>query len=312
MQSLLTVPSQAVAYYPPDIRAKFPEMFTNTGLSSQKAQYADIEYEFNEKKFLARAAAHAEAGGLKTDLPRGWPKTLNVNVLNHSDEVQHVNSRIQMPFHTDLVCDTIALLTVSCGDGGGDGYIASAWTVYNELAATRPDLINVLAEPNWPFDTNGRDPPFFERALLYFEDGKLLTNFSKRSLVGNVPLSPRSPGIPGLTEAQAEALDALHAIGRRHELKQTMEEGDIRFINNLALMHRRSPYRDSKDNYRHLLRLWLHNPSLCWKLPMDLQLAWERTFRDESRDEKWHFAKIESPDPPSPGPPSPDPTYMCD
>jgi hypothetical protein len=31
--------------------------------------------------------------------------------------------------------------------------ISSAWTVYNELAATRPDLIHVLSASDWPFDT---------------------------------------------------------------------------------------------------------------------------------------------------------------
>lgn len=45
------------------------------------------------------------------------------------------------------------MLTVSCGSEGGSGVVASAWIVYNELAVTRPDLIHVLAEPNWPFDT---------------------------------------------------------------------------------------------------------------------------------------------------------------
>lgn len=176
------------------------------------------------------------------------------------------------------------------------------------------------------FFRHGRNPPFYERALLYFEDGRLLTNFSKQSLVGQKPISPRTPGIPGLSEAQAEALDALHAVGRRYEFRQSMEKGDIRFFNNLALMHRRDTYTDSPENYRHLLRLWLHSESVCWKLPADLQLAWDRTFKDNDRKEVWHFAMIGcqryvkplwecgpgSPKPdPKPEPPPPD-AYMCD
>lgn len=31
--------------------------------------------------------------------------------------------------------------------------MSSAWTVYNELAATRPDIIHTLSRPDWPFDT---------------------------------------------------------------------------------------------------------------------------------------------------------------
>ena len=45
------------------------------------------------------------------------------------------------------------MLTKSRGASGGSSIVSSAWTIYNELAARRPDLIKVLAEPNWPFDT---------------------------------------------------------------------------------------------------------------------------------------------------------------
>jgi hypothetical protein len=57
------------------------------------------------------------------------------------------------PYHTDLVCDVVATLTKSCGSSGGAPALASAFTVYNAIASTRPDLIPVLSEPNWPFDT---------------------------------------------------------------------------------------------------------------------------------------------------------------
>ncbi|KAF9773521.1 hypothetical protein IL306_008651 [Fusarium sp. DS 682] len=186
------------------------------------------------------------------------------------------------------------MLTLSSGAVGGSGIITSAWTVYNELAESRPDLIHVLAETGWPFDTHGRDPPYYKRALLYLEDDKVITNYSRRILIGEENNGPRTRGIPGLTEAQAEAIDALHAIGRKYELKQSMEKGDIRFINNLAVMHRRDPYADTTHHHRHLLRLWLHNDSLCWKLPMDLQLAWERVFHDHERQEEWHIVKYTS------------------
>ena len=48
------------------------------------------------------------------------------------------------PFHTDTVCDCLGLVTRSCSAKGGKSILASVWTVYNELAATRPDLIHVL------------------------------------------------------------------------------------------------------------------------------------------------------------------------
>lgn len=57
------------------------------------------------------------------------------------------------PFHTDTVCDVLCLLTKACAATGGRSIMSSAWTVYNDLAATRPDIIHTLTRPNWPFDT---------------------------------------------------------------------------------------------------------------------------------------------------------------
>ena len=53
-------------------------------------------------------------------------------------------------FHTDAG-DVIALFCLSEGYSGGESYLASTCHGYNELAATRPDLIRTLSEP-WAFD----------------------------------------------------------------------------------------------------------------------------------------------------------------
>jgi hypothetical protein len=202
------------------------------------------------------------------------------------------------PFHTDTVTDTLCLFTQSLAAAGGSSVLASAYTVYNELARTRPDILHTLAAPNWPFDTFGRDPAFYRRALMYFHDGRLITSFSRRLLVGHAPFQPRTPGIPGLTEAQAEALDAVHFVALRHEIKPRMERGDIRFINNMALLHRREAFENPKGEDaargRHLVRVWLHNTEMCWKLPEPLRLAWARVFEDddEERGEHWDLAPV--------------------
>jgi len=49
-------------------------------------------------------------------------------------------------FHTD-VGDVIALACLETAAEGGESKLSSSWTVYNELARTRPDLIRTLAEP---------------------------------------------------------------------------------------------------------------------------------------------------------------------
>lgn len=119
--------------------------------------------------------------------------------------------------------------------------------------------------------------------MLYFHHGKIIFSFSRRLLVGHPPYNPRSEGIPGLTEAQAEALDAVHFAARKYEIRPTMQKGDLRFVNNMGLLHCREAFQDDKNNARHLIRLWLHNESMCWKLPRPLQLAWARVFEDDRK-----------------------------
>jgi hypothetical protein len=57
----------------------------------------------------------------------------------------------QLVFHTD-VGDIISLFCLGAAAEGGCSQLASSWYVYNELAATRPDLIQAMAE-DWPHDT---------------------------------------------------------------------------------------------------------------------------------------------------------------
>jgi hypothetical protein len=45
----------------------------------------------------------------------------------------------------------IGWLTRSTAASGGKCIIASAYTVYNILAARRPDIIRTLARADWPF-----------------------------------------------------------------------------------------------------------------------------------------------------------------
>ena len=60
-----------------------------------------------------------------------------------------------------------------------------------------------------------------------------------------------------------------------------MEKGDLRFVNNMAILHRREAFALDPDAKRHLIRLWLNNDEMCWKLPRPMQLAWARVFDDD-------------------------------
>lgn len=139
-----------------------------------------------------------------------------------------------------------------------------------------------------------RDPPYYYRAPLYFVNGKVIFSFSRRLLAGH-PRHGRTAGVPTLSEAQAEAIDAVHFTARKLQLSIPLEKGDIRFINNMGLLHGRECYYDadgSSESRRQVLRLWLRNHELQWKLPPDLQVAWARIFDDSDRPVRWDLEPV--------------------
>ena len=115
------------------------------------------------------------------------------------------------------------------------------------------------------------------RPLLHYWREKMILIFSRRNLTGS-EVTPRSSNIPPVTEAQAEALDAVHFTAASHCVRITPRPGDMLFINNLAVMHSRSSFEDSKFSKRYILRLWLNNPDKGWEIPPPLRIAWDRVF----------------------------------
>ncbi|KAJ2981457.1 hypothetical protein NUW58_g6684 [Xylaria curta] len=199
-------------------------------------------------------------------------------------------TNLAQPFHTDLLCGILAMYFIDRAAIGGDVLLASSWKVYNELASTRPDLIKVLGKDDWVHDTFGRNPPYHQRALLHYWQEEPVLIYSRRNLTGSAS-TPRNPNIPPLSEAQAEALDAVHFTAAANCVSHTPEAGDMVFINNFAILHSRSTFQDTSEAKRYILRLWLNNPDAGWDVPPGLKLAWDRIFAD--MDEVQHHWDID-------------------
>ncbi|KIM38282.1 hypothetical protein M413DRAFT_448017 [Hebeloma cylindrosporum] len=224
----------------------------------------------------------------------------NGGVLSHIKDLSrtHFKDAIGGPayttdkqvFHTDQGADIVSLFALQTAAEGGTSRISSSWRVYNELAATRPDLINVLSQP-WPVDEFGRDPPVTHRPLLYYIDSKIIIQYARRYFTGFQHL-PRSKDIPPITEAQAEALDALHFLGEKFSLGLNFQQGDIQYINNLSIFHARDGFTDSPQKTRHLLRFWLRNEDLAWTLPESLKRLWKNTFNVNPQDQTFAIEPV--------------------
>ncbi|KAK3328839.1 hypothetical protein B0H66DRAFT_526239 [Apodospora peruviana] len=197
----------------------------------------------------------------------------------------HRHSTKSITFHNEEAGDIVSWLTRSTAAAGGKCIIASAYTIYNVLAATRPEVIRTLARSDWPFAL----PRFQCRPVIFHEDSKLIMNFGRAALIGN-EAHPRPKHLPSLSFRQLEALDAIEAIAQATQMEIQTQAGDMHFINNLAVLHRREGFvnGDSVSEKRHLVRMRLRNAAHGWALPKELMPEWEEAFKKHGA-KHWHL-----------------------
>ncbi|KAI1367769.1 TfdA family taurine catabolism dioxygenase TauD [Xylaria arbuscula] len=193
-------------------------------------------------------------------------------------------------FHTDRG-DIVSLFALETSAAGGASKLASTWQVYNEIAATRPDLIHTLSG-TWQMEIFEKaDAPYVERPLIFHFPAtdstpeRLALEYARRYFVGFGAL-PRNPAIPPITEAQAEALDTLHYLGEKFCVNTDFQKGDMQYINNLAIFHARDGFTDTPEQRRHLLRLWLRDPENAWETPGALQPQWDRLYKGVTEEDQ--------------------------
>lgn len=195
---------------------------------------------------------------------------------------------IPQVFHTDAVVDMISLFCISSAKEGGKSKISSIGNAYNELAKIRPDLIRTLASP-WVLERRyGADQvKSYSRPIMNYYKGKLTTTYARRAFTGFGDF-PRSSNLPPITEAQAEALDALHYTAEKHAVEMDLQPGDIQIINNYVVFHARDGYVDGDDptSKRWLMRLWLHDPNTSHELPPSLQPEFDNLFKLDPAEEQ--------------------------
>lgn len=158
-------------------------------------------------------------------------------------------------FHNDFGGDIVSLFVNEVPLNGGESLVTSGYSVYNELASKRPDLLNVLAnEKGFKF----RGAPEDGTGLIHFIDGKFFPQFSTRSFIGFREIA-RDDKYSEITDEQRNALGAFHWIGFQNALVHKLEKGDIEYVNNLHLQHSRLGYDEDPGHGRHVSRLWLRN-----------------------------------------------------
>lgn len=91
---------------------------------------------------------------------------------------------------------------------------------------------------------------------------------------GPHPNSDPNIRVPELDASQRHALERVSQVALQSELRLELKTGDLLFLNNWALLHRRDSYNNDGSTERHMVRLWIRNTQLGWSIPISIQPPW--------------------------------------
>lgn len=192
------------------------------------------------------------------------------DVRNFGDDVNSSKGRGYMSrqglgFHTDTA-DVVALLVMRAARSGGLSMICSSVAIREEIAATRPDLLDVLYQPfwwSWKGQEAAGETAYYAQPVYSERDGR----FSSRHIATHI-LSAHEDfkdELPPLEPQQLEALKLVNALANdaRFHFSMMFEPGDIQLLNNHVTYHARTEFDDfdEDERKRHLLRMWLAMPN---------------------------------------------------
>ncbi|HEX5612884.1 MAG TPA: TauD/TfdA family dioxygenase [Burkholderiales bacterium] len=188
----------------------------------------------------------------------GHVKDLGLDIRNPNVRYYQTNRKLE--YHTDSV-DIVGLLCLKAAKSGGESFLASSMTLYNEIRERRPDLLPALFEP-YPTDRRGEVPegmqPWFDIPVFHWHAGRLSCIYVRQYIEAaqrNFPAARR------LTQAQLEAMDLMDELANDPKIHLSMEfrPGDMQFLHNHQILHSRNDFENwpEPERHRHLLRLWL-------------------------------------------------------
>ena len=184
--------------------------------------------------------------------------------LRHDDvRSRGPNTRNRLSFHTDR-CDVIAFMCLQQAKSGGENYLISSATLYNEVQRQRPDLAAELMRPYYYKRHNvdhGNKKPYCRQPIFSFCQGYFAASYLRVLIDRAYDL----PELPNMTDRQREALDFLDNIAEDPSLHFCirLQPGDVLLLNNWVTFHRRTGFTDYPEaaRKRHILRVWLSVPN---------------------------------------------------
>lgn len=135
-----------------------------------------------------------------------------------------------------------------------------------------------------PPDGKGSDGTgsYYRRPIMFMNKGEPEMVFSRGAIIRS-PRGCRSANLPDVSQAQNDALDAVHFTAMENALRIDYQPGDLLFFNNRKLLHGRDAFSNGGNDRRHLLRLWLRDEEMAGAPPHPtLRLQWANVFEKSS------------------------------
>jgi hypothetical protein len=221
-----------------------------------------VERMTREQQAIAYLGIGTWLGSLRSQNAKGHllghVRDLGLDIRDPGVRYYQTNRRLE--YHTDSV-DVVGLLCLKSARAGGESYLASSMTVYNEVLARRPDLVPALFEP-FPTDRRGEVPegmqPWFEIPVFHWHGGRLSCIYVRQYIESAQKHFPAARRLTGL---QIQAMDLIDELCNDPAIHLSMDfrPGDIQLLHNHQILHSRGDFENwpEPERHRHLLRLWV-------------------------------------------------------
>ena len=169
-------------------------------------------------------------------------------------------------FHNDNSYNTtqpeyVALLCVRPAKTGGVSQVISFYTLHNELLGAHKDVVSRLYQPFW-FDRQKEylpgEPAVLSAPIFSAHDGRLKVRLGLFQAASGYTMMNET-----MDEAAVTAIATLRNVFAQEALRFdfVMERGQIQYVNNLEIGHRRTTFEDFPEpqQKRLMVRLWLRN-----------------------------------------------------
>ena len=205
--------------------------------------------------------------GLGTHFGQAVSQSLMGDRLGHVTDLSGDNpgergyrSRRELNMHTDSD-DILMMMCLQGAKSGGQSRFVSALTIYNEMLAAHPELVEPLVRGfryHWRGEQEEGEAPIttFRVPVFSRRDGSLSCVY----LRAFIDMAAEDLGEP-LGAVEKAALDMFDRLSERADLQLALDlaPGDAYLANNYTVLHSRTAFEDhdAAERRRYLLRLWL-------------------------------------------------------